>query len=64
MKIKLFKTFCLLTLFTLILSSCSIKKDDLEGATIYTTVYPVNYLVKYLYNATSNTIIRNAPTKK
>ena len=50
MKLKLFKTFCLLTLFTLILSSCSIKKDDLEGATIYTTVYPVNYLVKYLYN--------------
>ncbi len=50
MKLKFLKTICLLTLFTLIISSCSIKNDDLEGATIYTTVYPVNYLVKYLYD--------------
>lgn len=29
--------------------SCSIKKDDLEGATIYTTVYPIKYITNYLY---------------
>ena len=33
----------------LLTSSCSLKKDDLENATIYTTVYPINYLTKYLY---------------
>ena len=37
-------------MFTVLLTtSCSIKKDDLENATIYTTVYPINYLTKYLY---------------
>jgi len=39
----------LLCLFILFMSSCSFKKDDLEGATIYTTVYPINYLTNYLY---------------
>ncbi len=33
----------------LLTSSCSLKKDDLENATIYTTVYPINYLTNYLY---------------
>ena len=41
----------LLIIFT---SSCSIKKDDLENAVIYTTVYPINYLTKYLYNDYGN----------
>lgn len=36
-------------LIILLTSSCSLKKDDLENATIYTTVYPINYLTKYLY---------------
>ena len=31
-------------LICLIITSCSIKTDDLEGATVYTTVYPINYL--------------------
>ncbi|NMA50312.1 MAG: zinc ABC transporter substrate-binding protein [Mollicutes bacterium] len=41
----------LITFFIVILmiSSCSLKTDDLENATIYTTVYPVNYLTKYIY---------------
>lgn len=30
-------------------TSCSLKTDDLDGATIYTTVYPINYLTEYLY---------------
>ena len=46
-KILLFITGILIVLFT---SSCSIKKDDLENAVIYTTSYPINYLTKYLYN--------------
>ena len=29
--------------------ACSIKKDDLEGAVIYTTSYPINYITTYLY---------------
>lgn len=33
--------------------SCSIKKDDLEGATIYTTVYPIKYITNYLYGSYS-----------
>ena len=41
----------LIILFT---SSCSIKKDDLENATIYTTISPINYLTKYLYNGYGN----------
>ncbi len=32
-----------------IMTGCSIKKDEIDGAQIYTTVYPVNYLVKELY---------------
>ncbi len=39
----------LLLISIFILSSCSFKTDDLEDATIYTTVYPVNYLTKYIY---------------
>lgn len=30
-------------------TSCSLKTDDLEDATIYTTVYPINFLTNYLY---------------
>ncbi len=33
----------------LTLTGCSIKQDELDGAIIYTTEYPVNYLVKQLY---------------
>lgn len=36
----------IIMLFT---SSCTIKTDKLDGATIYTTTYPINYITKYLY---------------
>lgn len=42
-----FVALCLLLLF--LTTSCSLKTDDLEGATIYTTVYPINFLTNYLY---------------
>lgn len=44
----LFITLCLVIVF--FTSSCSFKTDDLEGAKIYTTVYPINYLTQYLYS--------------
>lgn len=37
----------LITLFTL--TGCSLFKDNLDGATIYTTTYPIKYLVETLY---------------
>lgn len=49
MKIYKFISSAVLVLLILMSSSCSIKKDDLEGAKIYTTVYPINYLTEYLY---------------
>ena len=32
-----------------IITGCSLTKDSLEDATIYTTVYPIEYLTKTLY---------------
>ena len=40
--------------FLVISTGCSFTQDELEGATIYTTVYPVSYLVKQLYGNNSN----------
>lgn len=34
-------------------TSCIFKRDDLEGVNIYTTVYPVEYVVDYLYGYNS-----------
>ncbi|MBE6155688.1 MAG: zinc ABC transporter substrate-binding protein [Firmicutes bacterium] len=42
-----FLALCLLVLF--FATSCSFKTDNLEDATIYTTVYPINFLTNYLY---------------
>ena len=36
-------------LFILFTTSCTITKDNLENAKIYTTTYPIKYLTKYLY---------------
>lgn len=45
----------IIMIFTLFLAcSCSIKKDDLENADIYTTTYPINYLTEYLYGEYAN----------
>ncbi len=53
---KLTKLFIIL--FTIILTSGCFKNDTLEGATIYTTVYPIEYLtdVLYGYNSTIKSI--------
>ena len=49
MKKSFLKKILFLALMLFIICSCSIKKDDLEGATIYTTVYPIKYITNYLY---------------
>lgn len=49
MKTKLSRLVALLLLI-FFATSCSLQKDDLEDAQIYTTVYPINYLTNYLYS--------------
>lgn len=53
MKKSFFKKILIFALMVFITCSCSIKKDDLEGATIYTTVYPIKYITNYLYGSYS-----------
>ena len=36
--------------FSIILTGCSLKKDTLVNSTIYTTIYPIEYLTKALYS--------------
>jgi zinc transport system substrate-binding protein len=51
----------IIILITIGTSGC-FKKDDLEGATIYTTVYPITYIVDTLYgnNSTISSIYPDA----
>ena len=44
------KKFLTLSLIPLLLSGCSLTKDNLEDAKIYTTVYPIEYLIEFLYS--------------
>lgn len=47
------KVFILLILSISLLSGCSIKKDTMEGIDIYTTIYPIRYLIDSLYGNNS-----------
>ena len=47
---NLIKKFFLLSLSAFLLTGCSLTKDSLEDATIYTTVYPIEYLTEFLYS--------------
>lgn len=49
------KAIYIISLFVVIISttSCVIKRDNLENVDIYTTVYPIEYLVDYLYGYNS-----------
>ena len=38
-----------LVLVMFLLTGCERKNKNLEGATIYTTIYPVEYITNYLY---------------
>ena len=46
---KLLKKGLLLGSVLFLLSGCFFKRDSMEDITIYTTSYPINYLVDYLY---------------
>ena len=46
------KKILVLASLMLVLSGC-FKKDDLDGANIITTVYPIEYLVQELYGENS-----------
>ena len=49
---KIKKICCLLAMFML-LTGCIFKRDTMEDIDIYTTIYPINYLVKCLYGTNS-----------
>ena len=49
---RIFALICIL-IITFSCSGC-FKKDDLEGATINTTVYPITYIANTLYGDSSN----------
>ena len=54
MKLKIKKIIlCLLILVMTFTTTGCFKKDDLEGATIYTTVYPIEYIIGVLYGKNS-----------
>lgn len=47
---KNLKKIILVMLTPFLLTGCSLVKDNLENAQIYTTIYPVEYLTKFLYS--------------
>lgn len=47
---NLIKKGLLLVLAIFLTTGCSLTKDNLEDATIYTTVYPIGYLTEFLYS--------------
>ena len=47
---NLIKKGFLLILAIFLTTGCSLTKDSLEDATIYTTVYPIEYLTEFLYS--------------
>lgn len=49
------KKICLLLLSIFLLTGCSIfKSDAMEDIDVYTTTYPISYLIRYLYEEHSN----------
>lgn len=51
---KKFKLLILSIFMVGILSGCSFKNNSLENAKIYTTIYPIEYIINYLYGENSN----------
>ena len=51
---KFFKNIFILLFAIIFLSGCNIKSSDMEDINIYTTIYPINYLIESLYGKHSN----------
>lgn len=47
------KKICLTLILIILLTGCSLNKDNMENINIYTSTYPVNYLLDYLYGDNS-----------
>lgn len=47
------KLLIILIISIIFLPGCSIKKDSMEDITIYTTIYPIRYLISSLYGSNS-----------
>lgn len=47
---KSIKRILLLALVVILTTGCSLKKDTLVNSTIYTTIYPIEYLTEFLYS--------------
>lgn len=47
------RIFILLILTIFMVTGCNVKKDNMEGITIYTTIYPIRYLIDSLYGDNS-----------
>lgn len=50
---KKIKLIVLSIILILTMCGCSFKKTNLENAKIYTTIYPIQYIIDYLYNDNS-----------
>lgn len=46
---KILKKLILILLILILIPGCNIKDDNMENIEIYTTVYPINYLINYMY---------------
>ncbi len=46
---NLIKKICLISIVLLLLTACDIDNDKMENINIYTTTYPINYLMTSLY---------------
>ena len=51
---KKIKLLILSICMVFVLSGCSFKNNSLENAKIYTTIYPVEYIINYLYGENSS----------
>ena len=49
--------FSIVIIGIIFMSSGCFKRDDLEGATVYTTIYPIKYIVQELYG--ENSIVKS-----
>jgi len=50
---KRIKLLCLLLISVFLVSACSFKTSKLDDAKIYATIYPVEYIIEYLYGENS-----------